>query len=203
MVAVCSMLSLRRLSDTIFQLQTKTQVMSKFANKQEDSLISLLADTWVAVMSMEILGLFCPLPEFLSRCMMGADAVPKASWLLTEVCLQPALLPLLVYLCQFFPETVGYISSTFRSHPPWASLVSQMVKNLPAMKGTWVQSLNWKDPLEKEMVTHSSILAQRIPWTEKPGGLWSMGSQRVRHDRGTDACTLSNHLTLGIYKICC
>lgn len=65
----------------------KTQVMSKFANKQEDSLISLLADTWVAVMSMEILGLFCPLPEFLSRCMMEADAVPKASWLLTEICL--------------------------------------------------------------------------------------------------------------------
>ena len=53
-------------------------------------------------MSMEILRPSYPLPEFLSRCMMGADAVPEASWLLTEVCLQPALLPLLVCLCQFF-----------------------------------------------------------------------------------------------------
>ena len=58
-----------------------------------------------------------------------------------------------------------------------ASLVAQMVKNLPAMQKTWVQSLRQKDPLEKEMATHSSILAWRIPWTKKPGGLWSMGSQ--------------------------
>ena len=58
-----------------------------------------------------------------------------------------------------------------------ASLVAQMVKNLPAMQKTWVQSLRQKDPLEKEMATHSSILAWRIPWTKKPGGLQSMGSQ--------------------------
>ena len=55
-----------------------------------------------------------------------------------------------------------------------ASLVAQMVKNLPAMQETQVQSLGWEDPLEKGMATHSSILAWRIPWTEEPGGLQSM-----------------------------
>ena len=63
-----------------------------------------------------------------------------------------------------------------------ASLVAQLVKNLSAMQETWVQSLGREDPLEKEMATHSSILAWRIPWTEEPGGLQSMGSQRVGHD---------------------
>ena len=63
----------------------------------------------------------------------------------------------------------------------WASLVAQTVKNLPAMSETWVWSLGWKDALEKGMATHSRILAWRIPWTEEPGGLQSMGSQRVRH----------------------
>ena len=57
-----------------------------------------------------------------------------------------------------------------------------MVKTLPAMQETWVQSLDQEDPLEKEMATHSSVLAWRIPRTEEPGGLQSMGSQRVRHD---------------------
>ena len=57
-----------------------------------------------------------------------------------------------------------------------------MVKNLPAMQETRVRSLGWEDPLEKEMATHSSILAWRIPWAEEPGGLQSMGSQRVRHN---------------------
>ena len=51
----------------------------------------------------------------------------------------------------------------------WASLVAQMVKNLPAMQKSWVRSLGQEDPLEKEMATHSSILAWRIPWTEEPG----------------------------------
>ena len=62
-----------------------------------------------------------------------------------------------------------------------ASLVAQTVKRLPAVWETWVQSLGWEDPLEKEMATHSSTLAWKIPWTEEPGGLLSMGSQRVRH----------------------
>ena len=61
-----------------------------------------------------------------------------------------------------------------------------MVKHLPAVQETWVQSLGREDPVEKEMATHSSILAWRIPWTEEPGGLQSMGSQRVRHDGATD-----------------
>ena len=53
----------------------------------------------------------------------------------------------------------------------WASLVAQMVKKLPAVWETWVRSLGWEDPLEKETATHSSILAGKIPWTEEPGGL--------------------------------
>ena len=60
-----------------------------------------------------------------------------------------------------------------------------MVKNLPAIQETWVQSLGWKDPLEKEMATHSSILAWKIPWTEESGRLQSMRLQRVRHDWAT------------------
>ena len=63
-----------------------------------------------------------------------------------------------------------------------ASLIAQLVKNLPAMQETSVQFLGWEDPLEKEMATHSSILAWKIPWTEEPGILQSMRSQRVRHD---------------------
>ena len=63
-----------------------------------------------------------------------------------------------------------------------ASLVAQLVKNLPAMREIWVRSLGWEDPLEKKMATHSSILAWRIPWTEEPGGLQSMGLQRVSRD---------------------
>ena len=66
-----------------------------------------------------------------------------------------------------------------------ASLVAQMIKHLPAMRETWVRSLGLEDALEKEMATHSSILAWRIPWTEEPGGLQSMRSQRVRHDWAT------------------
>ena len=62
------------------------------------------------------------------------------------------------------------------------SLVAQRVKCLPAVQETWVQSLGWEDSLEKEMATHSSTLAWKIPWTEEPGRLQSMGSQRVRHD---------------------
>ena len=62
------------------------------------------------------------------------------------------------------------------------SLVAQRLKGLPAMRETWVRSLGQEDPLEKEMGTHSSILAWRIPWMEEPGGLQSTGSQRVGHN---------------------
>ena len=63
-----------------------------------------------------------------------------------------------------------------------ASLVAQMVKHLPAMWETRVRSLGQEDPLEKEMAAHSSTLAWKIPWTEEPGKLLSMGSQRVGHE---------------------
>ena len=62
-----------------------------------------------------------------------------------------------------------------------ASLVTQMIKSLPAVQETRIRPLGWDDPLEKEMATHSSILAWKIPWMEQPGGLQSMGSQRVGH----------------------
>ena len=60
--------------------------------------------------------------------------------------------------------------------------MAQSVKNLPAVQETWVPSLGWEDPLQKEMATHFSILAWRTPWTEEPGGLQSMELQRVGHD---------------------
>ena len=72
-----------------------------------------------------------------------------------------------------------------------ASLVAQMVKNLAAMQETQVWSLGWEDPLEKVTTTHSSILAWRIPWIEEPGGLQSMGSQRVGHGWATNTLTFS------------
>ena len=61
-------------------------------------------------------------------------------------------------------------------------MVAQTVKRLPTMQDTWLQSLGWEDLLEKEMATHSNILAWKIPWMEDPGGLQSMGLQRVRHN---------------------
>ena len=72
-----------------------------------------------------------------------------------------------------------------------ASLMAQRLKRLPAMRKMWVRFLGWEDPLEKEMATHSSILAWRTPWTEEPGGLQSTGSQRVRHDCSYGIWTLS------------
>ena len=60
--------------------------------------------------------------------------------------------------------------------------MAQTVKNLPTMVETGVQSLGWEDPLEKEMTTHSSILAWEIPWRQEPGGLQSMGSERIGHN---------------------
>ena len=88
------------------------------------------------------------------------------------------------------PGTLGfdYINSLILTTPVIltlrmgrASLIAQLVKSPPAMWETWVRTLGWEDPLEKEMATHSST-AWRIPWTEEPGRLQSIGSQRVRHD---------------------
>ena len=85
---------------------------------------------------------------------------------------------------------------SFKRGPSWpnkASLVAQWVKHLPIMRETRVWSLGWEDPLEKEMATHSSTLAWKIPWTEKPGRLQSMGLQRVGHDWATFLSFLSFH----------
>ena len=82
--------------------------------------------------------------------------------------------------------TVSYLRNTRFSFP-----VAQRLKCLPPMRETQVRSLGWEDPLEKEMVTHSSTLAWRIPWTEEPGGLQSMGSQRVGPDRVTNTFTFT------------
>ena len=73
----------------------------------------------------------------------------------------------------------------------WASLVAQRLKHLPGMLETQVRSLGWEDPLEKEMATHSSTLAWRIPWREEPGRLQFMGSQRVGHDWATSLHCIS------------
>ena len=73
-----------------------------------------------------------------------------------------------------------FVQIILGNHVFRGSLVAQLVKNLPAVWETWVRSLGWEDHLEEEMATHSSILAWRIPWAEKPGG--PMGSRRVGHD---------------------
>ena len=80
------------------------------------------------------------------------------------------------------------LSSSFLA--PWASLVAQRVTNLPAVQETGVWSLGWEDPLEEGMATYSSILVWRIPWAEEPGGLQSMGLQRVRHEWVTNTFTV-------------
>ena len=98
------------------------------------------------------------------------------------------------YMCCFYFLNFFLLTySWFR-----ASLVAQTVKKLPAMQETQVRSLGQEDPLEKEMATHSSILAWRIPWTEKPGGLQAMRSQRVRHDWGTN--TYFSWFTILLYS---
>ena len=87
-----------------------------------------------------------------------------------------------------FPITTPFSCLTATTHCSpeilihWASLVAQMVKNLPAMQETRVRSLGWEDSLEKGLAIYSSTLTWRIPWTEEPGGLQFMGSLRVSHD---------------------
>ena len=86
-------------------------------------------------------------------------------------------------LSLLYGPTLTTICDYWKNHSSYgASLVAQSVKHLPAVQETQVQSLGWEDPLEKEMATHSTILAWKISWTETPGGLQSMGSQRIGHD---------------------
>ena len=112
----------------------------------------------------------------LEKCLFRYVAHPLVGWFIFFLlnCKSPSYIPGTIY--------------------PWASLVAQRLKRLPAMQETWVRSLSWEDPLEKEMATHSSILAWRIPWTEEPCGLQSTGSQRVGHDWATSlSYTLGRH----------
>ena len=91
--------------------------------------------------------------------------------LISAIQQQQSILYILVFVFVFNLESLIRVS-----------LVAQLVKSLPALWESWVQSLAWEHPLEKEMATHSSILVWRIPWTEEPRGLQSMGSQRVGLD---------------------
>ena len=93
-------------------------------------------------------------------------------------------------------ESVSYFVIISKNNG--ASLVAQMVKDLPAMRKTQVQSLGREDPLEEDMATHSSIFAQRIPWTDEPGRLQSIGSQRVGHNQSNLACM---HALCGIIHL--
>ena len=89
---------------------------------------------------------------------------------------------LIHFLFLFFCDPYNSNVDAFDMVPEVSSLVAQRLKRLPAMQKTWVPSLGWEDPLEKEMATHFSILAWPIPWMEEPGGVQSTGSQRVGHD---------------------
>ena len=84
-------------------------------------------------------------------------------------------------MSSFYESTCQNLSWVSRHINIREELVAQLVKNLPAMQETRVRSLGWEDPLEKEMATHSSTRAWKIPWMEKPGRLQSMRSQRVGH----------------------
>ena len=94
-------------------------------------------------------------------------------------------------MAEAFQHSIAY---SFYGFP-----VAQTVKILPTVQETWVRSLGQEDLLEKEMATHSSILAWRIPWTEESGALQSMGSQRVRHDHATNITTTTASITMIIW----
>ena len=111
-----------------------------------------------------------------SPCVLSPPAVVSNSATLWTIARQAP--PSLGILQARILEWVAYPFSNF----PTPSLVAQRSKQLPATRETWVRSLGREDPLEKETITHSSILAWRIPWTEEPGGLQSTGSQRVGYD---------------------
>ena len=104
----------------------------------------------------------------------------------------PASFPLGAYALFQSPKHEAIVNIAHVYIRSGASLVEQMVKNLPAMWETCVWSLGWEDPLEKEMETHSSILTWRIPWTEEPGGLQSMGLQQLRRDWVTNTHTYTH-----------
>ena len=105
-----------------------------------------------------------------------------------------------------WPKSLSYDSNPGQlfilSIPEMASLVTEMVKNLPAMQETWVQSLGQEVPLEKGMATHSSNLAWGMLWIEEPGGLQSMGSQKVRHNWATNNFSFILKMVPNFMQIC-
>ena len=122
------------------------------------------------------------------RCFFFFFSLSTSTFILLSYLTFPILLPL--EFCDFLMLRPLQLSSTNKrcrikgayAFLLWASLVAQMVKCLPAMRETRVRFRGWEDPLEKEMAIHSSTLAWKIPWTEEPDRLQSMGSQRVGHD---------------------
>ena len=99
-----------------------------------------------------------------------------------HVCVRACAEGKLVNQIKVRPNSLSLLAFTETYSHPRVSLVAQTVKNLPAMKKNWVQFPGQGDPLENEMASHSSIHAWRIPWTEEPGGLQCIGSQRAGHD---------------------
>ena len=97
----------------------------------------------------------------------------------------------LKYMCTWLIHLSLNAISSAETRGVYLSMVAQSVKNPPAIRETWVWSLGWEDLLEKGMATHSSMLAWKIPWTDEPGRLQSMGSQRVGHDWATFTFTFS------------
>ena len=120
------------------------------------------------------------------------EAPPEYIWYHILICVPTSDLP--------HPVAPGQrIMSYFpMSAPSLGFPGGSLVKNLPAEKTTWVWSLSWEDPLEEEMATHSCIFARKMPWTEEPGGLWSMGSQRVRQHWVTKRRQQQSQSTPGI-----
>ena len=97
-------------------------------------------------------------------------------------------------MLKIFYSSGSFVNKSSYLYSGKNSLVAQTVKHLSTMRETWVRSLDWEDPLEKEMAIHSSTIAWKIPWTEEPGRLQSMGSQRVGHDWVT-----SRHVKSALY----
>ena len=122
-------------------------------------------------------------PVLPSRCFPSPPIpIKQLFWLLTVYISLPAFV---LYINKSFNSFVFGFSSSMSCG---ASLVAQTVRNPPAVRETWVWSLGWEDPLEEGTATHSSILAWRIPWTEEPGRLQSMGLQSFGHDWAHSTC---------------
>ena len=116
--------------------------------------------------------------------------VSDSLWLCVSACSHRLLMLFPLARMPFQHFCMSRSNSHFKDHltcssHPWAFLVAQMLKHLPTTREARVQSLHWEDLLEKEMVTHSSIFTWKVPWTEEPIRLQSMGLQRVGHDWAT------------------